>query len=167
MKMNKKLGVGSLFVTMVLVSILFIPTVSAQKNDYSVTAEKAYEHANAQMIQFVATNTEYFENWTEASIDQKPLELYDINGQKLFYRFSVYKAKKLIGAIDVCADKTLGPSIYDIAFDPQPYKAAEAMKKSKEIAKKNYSTGKISSTLMVVYSYPRVGAMTVVKDKAT
>jgi hypothetical protein len=82
MRMNKKLGVGSLLVAMVLVSILLIPAVSAQKNDYNVTAEKAFEHANAQMIQFVATNTEGFENWAGASINPKPLELYDINSKK-------------------------------------------------------------------------------------
>ncbi len=85
----------------------------------------------------------------------------------MFYRFSVYKENKLIGTIDVCADKTLGPSIYDIVFDPEPYKVAEAMKKSIEIAKSEYSDGDIKSTNLVVYSYPRIGAMTVVKDKTT
>ena len=84
-----------------------------------------------------------------------------------FIDFQYIKQKNLIGTIDVCADKTLGPSIYDIAFDPTPFKAAEAMKKSKEIAKKNYPAGQVKSTNMVVYSYPRVGAMTVVKDKTT
>jgi hypothetical protein len=87
--------------------------------------------------------------------------------KKLFYRFSVYNENKLIGTIDICADKTLGPSVYDIVFDPEPYKTAEAMKKSIEIAKSEYSDGKIKSTNLVVYSYPSIGAMTVVKDKAT
>ncbi|AKB36632.1 GTPases - Sulfate adenylate transferase subunit 1 [Methanosarcina siciliae C2J] len=73
----------------------------------------------------------------------------------------------MIGVIDICADETLGPSLYDIVFDPEPYKAAEAMKKSIEIAKSEYSDGKIKSTNLVVYSYPRIGAMTVVKDKTT
>lgn len=156
------------FTIMLLVFLAFVPAVSAQKaNDYSVTAEEAYRHANANMINFIVGNAPGFENWKEASIDSKPQELYDINGQKLFYRFSVYKEKKLIGTIDVCADKTLGPSINDIAFDPKPYKTVEAMKKSKEIARKNYPTGQIKTTSMVVYSYPSVGAMTVVKDKTT
>ncbi|AAM03952.1 C39 family peptidase [Methanosarcina acetivorans] len=61
----------------------------------------------------------------------------------------------------------MGPSLYDIVFDPEPYKAAEAMKKSIEIAKSEYSDGKIKSTNLVVYNYPSVGAMTVVKDKTT
>lgn len=147
--------------------VAFVPAVSAQGNDYSVTAEKALEHANAHMINFIAAEAPNFENWTGASIDPKPQELYDINGQKLFYQFSVYKAKKLIGTIDVCADQTFGYSINDIAFDPKTYNAAEAMKKSIEIAKKTYPTGEITSNKMVVYSYPSIGAMTEVKDKTT
>lgn len=65
----------------------------------------------------------------------------------------------------MCADKTLGPSVNAFEFNPEPYKAAEAMKKSKEIAKGRFPTGKIKSTNLVVYSYPSIGAMTVVKDK--
>lgn len=41
------------------------------------------------------------------------------------------------------------------------------MKKSIEVANKEYPDGKIKSTQMVVYSYPSIGAMTVVKDKNT
>lgn len=164
---KNKIGIGILLLAM-LVGMTSIPAVSAQEEkDYSVTAEKAFEHANANMISFIAADAPDFESWVEASIDPKPLELYDINGQKLFYQFSVYKAKKLIGTIDICADKTLGPSIYDIVFDPEPFKATEAMKKSKEIAKSEYPNGEIKSTNLVVYSYPSIGAMTVVKNKTT
>ncbi|AKB31093.1 GTPases - Sulfate adenylate transferase subunit 1 [Methanosarcina siciliae C2J] len=158
----------NLFFLAMLVGMALRPALSAQEEtNYSVTAEEAFKHANANMISFIAADAPGFENWTGASVDPKPVELYDINGQKLFYQFSVYKEKKLTGVIDICADETLGPSLYDIVFDPEPYKAAEAMKKSIEIAKSEYSDGKIKSTNLVVYSYPSVGAMTVVKDKTT
>ncbi len=164
---KNKIGIGIILLTM-LVGMALIPAVSAQKEDnYSVTAEEAFKHANANMISFIAAKAPNFENWTGASIDPKPVELYDINGQKLFYQFSVYKEKKLIGTIDIYANKMLGHSFNDIAFNPIPYKATEAMKKSKEIAKKNYPTGEIKSTNLVVYSYPSIGAMTVVKDRTT
>jgi len=163
-----KSGTGILILAMLLVGMILIPAASAQEEkNHSVTAEKAFEHANAQMISFISGDAPNFENWTGASIDPNPQELYDINGQKLFYQFSVYNEKKLIGTIDICADKTLGHSINDIAFDPEPFKAAEAMTKSIEIAKNKYPDGKIKSTIMVVYSYPSIGAMTVVKDKIT
>lgn len=153
---------------MLLVGIALIPTVSAQEEkDYSLTAEKAFEHANAHMISFIVADEPNFENWTGASIDPKPLELYDIDGQKLFYQFSVYKNNNLIGRIDVGANKTLGQSIQVIELTPILFSATEAMKKSIEIAKDEYPDGEIKSTKMVVYSYPGIGAMTVVNDKTT
>jgi len=152
----------------ILVGIALIPAISAQEeNNYSITAEEAFKAANANMLSFITSNVQGFENWTEASIDPKPQELYDINDQKLFYQFSVYNSEILVGTIDICADKTLGPSIYDIAFYPQPLKTAEAVNKSIEIANNNYPGGEIKSTKMVVYSYPSIGAMTVIKEKTT
>lgn len=152
----------------ILVGIALIPAISAQEeNKYSITAEEAFKAANANMLSFITSNVQGFENWTEASIDPKPQELYDINDQKLFYQFSVYNSEILVGTIDICADKTLGPSIYDIAFYPQPLKTAEAVNKSIEIANNNYLGGEIKSTKMVVYSYPSIGAMTVIKEKTT
>jgi hypothetical protein len=96
----KNLKTKMVFAIMLLM-VALIPAVSAQKEDnYSVTAEEALEHANAHMISFIASDAPNFENWTGASIDPKPLELYDINGQKLFYQFSVYKNNNLIGRVE-------------------------------------------------------------------
>lgn len=119
------------------------------------------------MLHFIATNTDGFENWTEASIDSKSLELYDINGQKLYYQFSVYKNDKVIGQIYIGANKKLGQSVRLVELTPIPFKITEAMEKSTEIAKNEYPDGEIKSTVMVVYDYPEIGAMTVVKDKTT
>lgn len=165
---KNKIEIGTLILAILLVSMALIPAANAQEEkDYSITVEEAFKHANAHMISFIAADAPGFENWTDASVDAKPLELYDINGQKLYYQFSVYKKNKTIGTINVCANKTLGSSIQNIRFDPKPYKTAEAMKKSKKIANDKYPTGEIRSTVMVVYSYPKVGAMTIIKDKGT
>ncbi|WP_440946008.1 hypothetical protein ACSAZL_18295 [Methanosarcina sp. T3] len=84
----------SLLLLAMLVGMALTPAVSAQEEkNYSVTAKEAFKHANANMISFIAADAPGFENWTGASVDPKPLELYDINGQKLFYQFSVYKEK--------------------------------------------------------------------------
>jgi len=141
-----------------------VPVSAQEENNYSVTAEEAFKHANAHKINFIATDSPYFENWTGASIDPKPLELYDPTGQKLYYQFSVYKNKTLIGIIDIGADKTLGQTVQLVEFEPKPFDATEAINKSIEITKNEYPDGKIKSTQMVVYDYPAIGAMTVVKD---
>ncbi|WP_229390891.1 GTPase - sulfate adenylate transferase subunit 1, partial [Methanosarcina sp. DH2] len=165
---HNKIGVSILVLATLLVGMVLIPAVSAQEEkDYSVTADEAFKHANAHMISFIATNTSGFENWTGASIDSKPLELYDPTGQKLYYQFSVLKNKTLIGIIDIAADKRLGQTVQLVLFEPKPFDATTVMNKSIEIAKNEYPDGKIKSTQMVVYDYPLVGAMTIVKDKIT
>jgi hypothetical protein len=97
---------------MLLVGVVLVPAVNAQEeNKYSITVEEAFKHANAHMIHFIASDITDFKEWKKASIDPKPLELYDINGQKLYYQFSVYKNSNLIGKIYIGADKTLGQSV--------------------------------------------------------
>jgi len=155
------------FAIMLLMLVALVPAASAQKEDnYSVTAEEAFEHANTRMMALIATENDS-EKWEGASIDPKPLELYDINGQKLYYEFSVYKENTLISRIDIGANKTLGSALRRIEINPKPYNAAEVMEKSIETAEAKYPTGKIVSMNMVVYDYPSVGAMTIVKDKTT
>ncbi|MGB9928695.1 MAG: C39 family peptidase [Methanosarcina sp.] len=163
-----KFGIRTLILAILLIGMVLIPAVDAQEeNKYSVTAEEAFRHANAHMIKFIATDTQNFEDWTGASIDSKPLELYDPNGQKLYYQFSVYKNNNLIGIIDIGADKKLGQTVQLVEFNPKPFDSSEAIKKSIDIAKNNYPDGEIKLTKMVVYDYPLIGAMTVVKDKTT
>lgn len=164
---RNKIGTRVMLLAVLLVAVAFVPAVSAQnETDYSVTKEVAFEHANAQIINFIADDTE-FEGWKGASIDPKPLELYDPNGQKLYYQFSVYKNNSVIGRVDVGANKTLGQSIQVIELTPVLYNTTEAMKKSIETARNKYPDGEIKSTEIVVYSYPSIGAMTVIKDRAS
>jgi len=164
---HNKIGISTLVLAMLLVGIALIPTINAQEEkDYSVTVEKALKHANTHMMYFIAADSD-FKEWKGASIDPKPLELYDINGKKLFYEFSVYKNNNLIGKIKVCANKKLGQSVQSFVLNPKPFDETEATKKSIEIAKNEYPDGSIKSTRMVVYIYPSIGAMTLVKDKTT
>ncbi|AKJ37417.1 MULTISPECIES: hypothetical protein [Methanosarcina] len=165
---KKQFGMGTLILAILLVVVGLLPAVSAEEEDnYSVTAEKAFEHANAHIIDFMSSDVPDFENWTDASIDPEPLELYDINGQKLFYEFSAYKNNTLVGKIYVGANKTLGPSVQVIETTTYLYNTTEALKKSIEVARSEYPNGEIKSTKVVEYSYPRIGAMTVVKDKTS
>lgn len=166
--MTKKFKAGYLLIAMLLVSMVLVPAASAQnENNYTIAVEEAIKHADAHVKYFVAANITDFGDWKGASIDTKPLELYDINGKKLYYQFSVYKNNNIISKIDVGADKKLGASVQVIELNPKPFNADDAIKKSIEIAKTSYLTENIKSTKMVVYSYPKIGAMTVVKDKTT
>jgi hypothetical protein len=100
---RNKLTISILLLVM-LVGMALIPAASAQEEDkYSVTAEEAFKHANTRMMALIATENDS-EKWEGTSIDPEPLELYDINGQKLYYEFSVYKENTLISRIDIGAN---------------------------------------------------------------
>jgi hypothetical protein len=158
-----KFEIRILFLTMLLAGMIQVPAVNAQKeNNYSVTSEEAFEHVNAFIISYPSIA---YENWNGASVDLEPLELYDINGQKLLYEFSVYENNEVIGKIDVAANKTLGRPIQMIKIDPGPFNSTEAVEKSMEVANNKYPDGEIKSTKMVAYHYDQDrGAMTVIKD---
>lgn len=159
----KKLGIRILFLTMLLVIMALMPTVNSKEEDiFSVSAGEAFEQANVFIISYPNIG---FENWKKASIDPKPLEIYDINGQKLLYQFSVDENNEMVGSINVAANKTLGRPIQMIWLTPRPFNATKSMNKSIEIAKKEYPDGEIKSTKMVAYHYDNDrGAMTIVKD---
>ncbi|WP_440947771.1 C39 family peptidase [Methanosarcina sp. T3] len=164
----KKTGIRTLLFAVLLAGMVQVPTASAEtETNYSVTVKEAFELANAHTASFIESDFPKFNEWKGASIDPEPLELYDPNGQKLYYQFSVYKDNKLIGIIDIGADKRLGQAVQLVEFDPYPFSATKTMEKSIDVAKKEYPEGEIQSTRMVVYSYPQIGAITVVKDNTT
>lgn len=59
--MKKKFVFGVLLAAMMLMSMAFVPVSAQEENDYSVTAEEAFKHANAHMINYIATGAPYFE----------------------------------------------------------------------------------------------------------
>jgi len=62
---HNKIGISILLLATLLIGMALIPAVSAQKEkNYSVTAEEAFKHANANMISFIAADAPGFENWT-------------------------------------------------------------------------------------------------------
>jgi hypothetical protein len=52
---KNKIGIGVLVLATLLVGMVLMPAASAQKEDnYSVTVEEAFKHANANVISFIA-----------------------------------------------------------------------------------------------------------------
>lgn len=125
--MKKSIGMqlGVMLAAMLLLSMMFVSTVTAKNesdivtNNY-VTIEKAREHATVALSEFVAAGSPGLKNtdWRGASINPDPLTIYDINGEKLLYQFSVEKEGKSVGAIKVSASKVLGQSIRAIELKP-------------------------------------------------
>jgi hypothetical protein len=167
MNKSKAFMISALFVTILLI-FATAPTMGAHSDTkYEITIEEAYRHANAYMANSMTKNMPGLETWNETSIDPCPLELYDINGDLLYYEFSVEKEEKVVGRIKVGANKLLGHSVKTYEIGTRSWDPKTLMQKSIEIANNKYSEGEILSTKMVVYSYPSIGTMTIVKDKNT
>lgn len=141
------------------------PTVhSTDDHSYVISEEKALEHATVYMLDAVLTHTPGLEEWRGAMINLEPLTIYDINGKKLFYEFSVEKNGKMVGTIKASASAVLGPSVYTLEIGPRPWDASTAIEKAKELAQQEYG-GEIISAKLVCYSYPKIGVMLTFADQ--
>ena len=137
---------------------------STDEHSYVISEEKALEHATVYMLDAVLTHTLGLEEWRGAMINPEPLTIYDINGKKLFYEFSVEKNGKMVGRIKASASAELGPSVYTLAIGPRPWNAATAIEKAEELAQQKYAEENISVKL-VCYSYPKIGVMVTFADQ--
>jgi len=141
------------------------PTVhSTDEHSYVVSEEKALEHATVYMLDAVLTQTPGLEKWRGAMVNPEPLTIYDINGKKLFYEFSVEKNGKMVGTIKASASAELGPSVYTLEIGPRPWNASTVIEKAKELAQQKYDEDIISAKL-VCYSYPKIGVMVTFADQ--
>lgn len=123
-KMNKKIwAIGIIALLALGVGLVAAadmgPTVhSTDDHSYVISEEKALEHATVYMLDAVLTHTLGLEEWRGAMVNPEPLTIYDINGKKLFYKFSVEKNGKMVGRIKASASAELGPSVYTLAIGP-------------------------------------------------
>ncbi len=168
-KMTKKiLAIGIIALLVLGVGLVAAINADEIENNY-VSKEKAREHATVTMLEFVLAGTPGLEDedWKGATINPEPLTIYDINGKKLYYQFSVEKDGKTVGGIKTAASKVLGASVCTIELTPRAWDPDIALKKAKEIAKKQYEGAEITSTTLVCYGYPRIGVMLKLHDPKT
>ncbi len=172
MKKSKGMQLGAMLAVLLLVS-LFASVASAQTpvptsvpGNNSVSVNKALEHATVYMLRAVLTHTSGLEEWRGATINPEPLTLYDINGEKLFYEFSVEKNGNVVGAMKVSASRELGYSVRTFEIRSRPWNASATIEKAKDIVQKQYNgIAEIISAKAVVYGYPKFGIMVTLADQ--
>jgi len=170
MNKNKRIKIGVVLLALLILFpvVAFGAQVDTGKEDKNnVPASNAFEQASRYMDLVVRNGMPGLEDWQGATINPEPVVLYDINGEKLFYEFSVEKNTKMVGRMKVCANKVLGSPVQTFEIGPRLWNPEEAIQKSIEVANNDYPSGKIKTTKLVVYNYHSVGAMTVVQDKTT
>jgi hypothetical protein len=156
-----------LLLVLALAGAIFVPVASAEENLYSnskeaaiednyVSIDKAYEQANSGLQDFIDRGM-VDSDWSSAKIDSDPIEVYDPNGEKLFYLFYIDKDGKNIGTIKIASSKALGSSILTFGTVPSYIEKDSMDLKAKEYIEENYENAKLLSLQVVCYDYPKIG----------
>jgi len=166
MKLRK---LSLVLLALLLAAMAMTPMVSAgEKNissdsatiieDNYIPADISQKAATAAVKEFVSRNA-LDDNWSSATVNPKPDVIFDVNGKKLFYLFSVEKNGKRIGEIKTAASKVLGESIATIGSGPKPLDMNSIKSNAREIVNQKFKNAKIDSINLVCYDYPKIGAM--------
>jgi hypothetical protein len=134
---------------------------------YRVPQNKALEHAIVHLVLGVITKKLGLEKWKGATVNPEPLLIYDLNGQLLFYEFSVEIKGMVVGRIKASASKVLGPSVYTEEVGPRKWDPDKAREEVTKRIQKKYKGATIVSTRLVCYSYPKIGILAVLVEPKT
>jgi len=165
----KTLKIGVILLALLLSAMTMVPMVSAQsvqlpsenvrliEGNY-ITDNTALSNAQAALTQF-RNNGLLGKEFTGAIVNPQPTTIYDVNGEKLFYSFSIENKKIRIGEVKIAASKVLGASLISIGPGARPINQTELMGKAKEFLTKRGVSANLSSARLVVYNYPMIGLM--------
>jgi hypothetical protein len=122
-EMKYEFRVGVLFVGLLLLSVVCISPAAADIDEKTiemnyVSVKEAEIHAKTALYDFVLIGApgSNSKDWANSTVSPDPLIIYDTNGKKLFYQFTVENNGINRGAIKVAASKVLGDPIRTIEF---------------------------------------------------
>ncbi|MFA4861045.1 hypothetical protein [Methanoregula sp.] len=170
-------NVSVALLALLLASMAMVPVVSAADSQRIsagqdlieanyIPVDTAREQATITMLNMIQSGA-LDENWIGAKINPTPQEIFDINGDRLFYLFSVQKNGKRVGEIYAAASKTLGGSVITIGSINEPDTAKKLLEFSKKAVKENYPGYLVLSEKTVCFDYPVIGSMMTLKNQKT
>jgi hypothetical protein len=123
-----------------------------------VPIDIARNHASFALLEFASLGAlGEKEKWINAEVNPKPIEIYDINGKKLFYLFSIEKKNQKIGEIKIAASKLLGGSVITIGEQDKSIDLTTLEKKVLSEISLRSTQDSPSSAQIVCYQYPKIG----------
>ncbi|MDW7774768.1 MAG: C39 family peptidase [Methanosarcinales archaeon] len=162
MKRNKGMQIFAVLIVMLLLSMAFVPAVSANKRDESdlISIDQVKMYASFELNYF-AFNTPGFEEWTDATIGEAIL-ITDFNDQPVLYDVPIVKNRQNKGNIKIWAQKSMGVPIYSISNSPIE-STQEANKAIETISREN--NVQISSVKLIYHDFPKNSLkVTFIKD---
>lgn len=165
----KHMKICIVLLALLLAAMAMVPMVGAQTVNITsdnaqiietnyITKDTALKDAKASLLQF--TDNALLDNtFIGATVNPEPTTIYDINGMKLFYLFTIVNGKKSVGEIKIAASKVLGASLISIGPGSGPINYPELNRNAIEILSKQGVAADLSSARFVCYAYPRIGLM--------
>ena len=154
---------------LLLVGMAMVPMVSAEltaatsdivtkieKN--AISEDTAFQSATAAVKDFVSRRA-LDSDWDGATVNPSPVIISDLNGEPLFYLFTVENNGKRIGEIKAAASKVVGGAIVTIGPGAGSIDLGSAKTHASEIIGKEYKGAAINSMNLVCYDYPGVGIL--------
>ena len=98
-----------------------------------------------------------FEAWGGYDIEKEPLIIHDLNGQVLFYEFTVSNRKSQVGSIKASASRVIGSQVVTLEFGSRKWSRGKATERAEEEARKRFPQARLSPPELVCYCYPKLG----------
>jgi hypothetical protein len=95
--------------------------------------------------------------WGGGEFDPEPLVIHDLNGEPLFFEFSVRDGKREIGRTKAAASKLVGSPVVSIERGARGWDVAKAQAMAVAAAKKAFPRRDVAAKEFVCYSYPKIG----------
>jgi hypothetical protein len=140
---NKGIQLGPvLVISLLFMGVIFVTSAEASQGDYSVEnfyvdEDMACNYAMKYLNEFAIDKTPGLKDWNSAKLQKDPITVYDINGKKLFYLYTVTKDGRAIGEMEMAASKVLGRLLNRIIVT-EPLDRDSMKQKAIEIAEKKY-----------------------------
>jgi hypothetical protein len=134
---------------------------------FHVSKEKAREYVQLSIAKDWIGMSYGSEGWTGAKLDKTPLDIYDLNGQLLFYEYSILKGNSIVGLVKASASKILGSPVIQTQTGERTWDPQNAIKRAKGNVRKNYPNARITNAQLVCFSYPKIGVRVFIEDPKT
>lgn len=163
--------IGLFLAGLLLLSAVCILPASASIDEKTieknyVSVKEAEVHAKTALYDFLLIGApgSNSTDWANATLNSDPLIIYDTNGKKLFYQFTVENNGINIGAIKVAASKVLGGPIRTIEFYSEDWNMKTEVENAKKLVAKDHKNANVTSSKVVCYSYPKIGIMADIQE---
>src|SRR5580704_12094438 len=128
-----------------------------------VGQDLAQQHALLTIRRNWAAQVDGFGSWATAKVAPNPVTICDLDGDPLFYEFTVMEGNEEVGRVKAAATKWVGAPVPTVEFGPRPWSPEKGIKMAKSAAQVLYPQGRIEKTELVCYSYPKIGIRVDVK----